>query len=122
MDRDTCRSRGFAFVEMYNAEDGEKAIASLNGTQIGAGILMSTRAKVERAGRRINGFGKGNRNRDRRWQHVSLFRNVEHPREYELPRLRQLLHLPPGSCLPEIGVSGRNIATVVPELPSLAFP
>jgi len=31
-DRDTGRSRGFGFVEMANAEDGEKAIAALNGS------------------------------------------------------------------------------------------
>ena len=33
-DRDTGRSRGFGFVEMANAEDGDKAIAALNGTQV----------------------------------------------------------------------------------------
>jgi cold-inducible RNA-binding protein len=32
MDSDTGKSRGFGFVEMANAEDGEKAIAALNGT------------------------------------------------------------------------------------------
>jgi RNA recognition motif-containing protein len=32
MDGDTDKSRGFGFVEMANAEDGEKAIAALNGT------------------------------------------------------------------------------------------
>ena len=31
-DYNTGKSRGFAFVEMVNAEDGEKAIAALNGT------------------------------------------------------------------------------------------
>jgi len=31
-DRDTGRSRGFAFVEMTNNEEGEKAIAELNGS------------------------------------------------------------------------------------------
>src|ERR1043165_4575063 len=30
-DRDTGRSRGFAFVEMSNNEEGERAIAGLNG-------------------------------------------------------------------------------------------
>ncbi|MEM7218593.1 MAG: RNA-binding protein [Pseudomonadota bacterium] len=32
-DRDTGRSRGFGFVEMSN-EDGNRAIAELNGTRI----------------------------------------------------------------------------------------
>ena len=35
MDRETGRSRGFGFVEMANQEDGEKAIAELNGTEFG---------------------------------------------------------------------------------------
>jgi RNA recognition motif-containing protein len=32
-DRDTGRSRGFAFIEMANADESEKAIAELNGSQ-----------------------------------------------------------------------------------------
>jgi len=31
VDRETGRSRGFGFVEMVNAEDGKKAVESLNG-------------------------------------------------------------------------------------------
>ena len=34
MDDYTGKSRGFAFVEMANAEDGEKAIIALNGTLV----------------------------------------------------------------------------------------
>jgi cold-inducible RNA-binding protein len=51
-DRDTGRSRGFGFVEMTSAEDGEKAIAALNGTQIGGRTLNvnEARPKVERGG------------------------------------------------------------------------
>ena len=51
-DRDTGRSRGFGFVEMTNAEDGEKAIAALNGTQVGGRTLNvnEARPKTERAG------------------------------------------------------------------------
>ena len=62
-DRDTGRSRGFGFVEMTNAEDGEKAIAALNGTQIGGRTLNvnEARPKTERAG----GGGGGGRGRDR---------------------------------------------------------
>jgi RNA recognition motif-containing protein len=33
-DRDTRRSRGFAFIEMTNSDEGEKAISELNGTQL----------------------------------------------------------------------------------------
>lgn len=51
-DRDTGRSRGFGFVEMTNAEDGEKAIAALNGTQLAGRTLNvnEARPKAERAG------------------------------------------------------------------------
>ncbi len=51
-DRDTGRSRGFGFVEMTNAEEGEKAIAAINGTQVGgrAVNVNEARPKVERAG------------------------------------------------------------------------
>lgn len=51
-DRDTGRSRGFGFVEMTNAEDGEKAIAALNGSQLGGRTLNvnEARPKAERTG------------------------------------------------------------------------
>lgn len=51
-DRETGRSRGFGFVEMANAEDGEKAIAALNGSQVGGRTLNvnEARPKVERSG------------------------------------------------------------------------
>jgi cold-inducible RNA-binding protein len=61
-DRDTGRSRGFGFVEMTSAEDGEKAIAALNGSQIGGRTLNvnEARPKVERGG---GGGGGGGRDR-----------------------------------------------------------
>ena len=51
-DRETGRSRGFGFVEMANAEEGEKAIAGLNGSQLGGRTLNvnEARPKVERSG------------------------------------------------------------------------
>jgi RNA recognition motif-containing protein len=60
-DRDTGRSRGFGFVEMTSAEDGEKAIAALNGSQIGGRTLNinEARPKAER------GSGGGGGGRDR---------------------------------------------------------
>ena len=53
-DRDTGRSRGFAFVEMANAEEGDKAIAGLNGTQLEGRTLNvnEARPKGERGGGR----------------------------------------------------------------------
>ncbi len=62
-DRDTGRSRGFGFVEMTSNEDGEKAIAGLNGSQIGGRTLNvnEARPKTERSG----GGGGGGGSRDR---------------------------------------------------------
>ena len=63
-DRDTGRSRGFGFVEMANAEEGEKAIAALNGTQLGGRTLNvnEARPKPERG---AGGGGGGGRGRER---------------------------------------------------------
>jgi cold-inducible RNA-binding protein len=62
-DRDTGRSRGFAFVEMTNTDDGDKAIAALNGTQLGGRTLNvnEARPKAERNGGRDRGRGRAPR-------------------------------------------------------------
>lgn len=62
-DRETGRSRGFGFVEMVNAEEGDKAIAELNGTQLGGRKLNvnEARPKADRAGM----GGGGGRGRER---------------------------------------------------------
>jgi len=62
-DRETGRSRGFGFVEMTNAEDGEKAIAALNGSQLGGRTLNvnEARPKAERAGGGGGGRDRGGR-------------------------------------------------------------
>jgi cold-inducible RNA-binding protein len=61
-DRDTGRSRGFGFVEMANNDDGEKAIAALNGAQIGGRTINvnEARPKNDRFG---GGGGGGGRDR-----------------------------------------------------------
>ena len=64
-DRDTGRSRGFGFVEMASSEDGEKAIAALNGSQVGGRTLNvnEARPKPERSGGGGGGGGRGGRER-----------------------------------------------------------
>jgi RNA recognition motif-containing protein len=51
-DRDTGRSRGFAFVEMTDSAEAEKAIAALNGKELGGRALNinEARPKTERGG------------------------------------------------------------------------
>ena len=58
-DRESGQPRGFGFVEMASDEDGEKAIAALNGTLVGGRTLNvnEARPKTERAA--------GGRGRDR---------------------------------------------------------
>ena len=70
-DRDTGRSRGFGFVEMANASEADKAIATLNGTDLGGRTLTINEAKpkAERprgggGGRRFGAGGGGGRGRD----------------------------------------------------------
>lgn len=62
-DRDTGRSRGFAFVEMPDAAEAERAIAALNGTQFGGRALNvnEARPKTEGGGGRPFGGGGGGR-------------------------------------------------------------
>jgi RNA recognition motif-containing protein len=62
-DRETGRSRGFAFVEMANAEEGEKAIAGLNGTDVGGRTINvnEARPKADRPGGGGGGGGRGDR-------------------------------------------------------------
>ena len=64
-DRDTGRSRGFAFVEMSSDHDAAKAITELNGKEVDGRALNvnEARPKPERTG-----FGSGGRQRQTsRW-------------------------------------------------------
>ncbi|MGH9820346.1 MAG: RNA recognition motif domain-containing protein [Pyrinomonadaceae bacterium] len=58
-DRETGRSRGFAFVEMSTDEEAKKAIASLDGKEIDGRNLKVNEAKPrEDRGGRGNGGGR----------------------------------------------------------------
>lgn len=50
MDRETGRSRGFGFVEMPNAEEGKKAIESINGMSFGGRNLTVNEARPREGG------------------------------------------------------------------------
>jgi RNA recognition motif-containing protein len=60
-DRDTGQSRGFAFVEMADADQAEQAIAALNGTNLGGRPLVvnEARPRPERTGGGGGGGGRG---------------------------------------------------------------
>jgi cold-inducible RNA-binding protein len=74
-DRDTGRSRGFAFVEMTDSAEADRAIEGLNGNMLGGRALNvnEARPRVERGGaggggdRGGSGRGGPRRGRQPRW-------------------------------------------------------
>lgn len=56
-DRETGRSRGFGFVEMATKEDGDNAIAQLNGKEVDGRQLKVNEAKPQERGG--GGGGRG---------------------------------------------------------------
>ena len=70
-DRDTGRSRGFAFVEMTDSAEADRAIAALNGADLEGRALNVNEARPKTEGGR-GGFsrgpqGGGHRRREPRW-------------------------------------------------------
>jgi len=66
-DRDTGRARGFGFVEMSNASEADKAMAALNGTNLGGRTMIINEAKPKSDRPRSGGQrfgGGGSRGRD----------------------------------------------------------
>jgi RNA recognition motif-containing protein len=68
-DRETGRSRGFAFVEMSSSEEANAAIAALNGKEVDGRSLKVNEAKPreDRGGRGNGGYGKGGYGGNSRW-------------------------------------------------------
>jgi cold-inducible RNA-binding protein len=64
-DRETGRARGFAFVEMTDGAEADKAVAALNGTELAGRALKINEAKPKTAsprgggGQRSGGGGGG---------------------------------------------------------------
>jgi len=64
-DRDTGRSRGFAFVEMSTKQDGQDAISQLNGKEVNGRQLVVNEAKPREnrsGGYNGGGYGGGRNN------------------------------------------------------------
>ena len=63
-DRDTGRPRGFAFVEMNDSAEADRAIAALNGTELGGRTLNINEARPKGEGGGRGGSGGGGFRRD----------------------------------------------------------
>ena len=63
MDRDTGRSKGFGFVEMSSAEEGQAAIAAMHDKDVGGRKLVvnEARPREERVGGTRTGGGSSRR-------------------------------------------------------------
>src|ERR1039458_8636144 len=76
-DRETGRARGFAFVEMSDSTEADKAISALNGTDMNGRALNVNEARPKtdsgrggggRPGGGGNGGGGGRQRREPRWK------------------------------------------------------
>jgi cold-inducible RNA-binding protein len=65
-DRDTGRSRGFAFVEMTDSNEADQAITALNGTNLEGRAINVNEARPKTEGGRPRTERSGGR-RERRW-------------------------------------------------------
>jgi RNA recognition motif-containing protein len=61
-DKDTGRSKGFAFVVMANREEGEAAIQQFNGKEFGGRSLTVNEARPREAAGGFGGGGRGGSN------------------------------------------------------------
>jgi RNA recognition motif-containing protein len=58
-DRESGRSKGFGFVEMADDEAAKKAIAELNGSEVGGRNIVVNQAEDKKPNDRRGGFGGG---------------------------------------------------------------
>jgi RNA recognition motif-containing protein len=66
-DRATGQARGFAFVEMRDADGARRAIADLNNHEYGGRNLTVNEAKPQAPRNGGNGSGGGRQRREPRW-------------------------------------------------------
>lgn len=58
MDRETGRSRGFAFVEMANDDEAKRAMAALDGKELGGRNIKVNEARPKTSGPPSSGAGR----------------------------------------------------------------
>jgi cold-inducible RNA-binding protein len=63
MDRTTNHSRGFGFVTMSNTNEAQKAIAVLNGTELGGRVITVNAARPREEHSGGGGYGRAGRSR-----------------------------------------------------------
>lgn len=87
MDRETGRPRGFAFVEMINDDDAKKAIAALDGKEIGGRNVKVNEARPKeqsgppnRGGGNRGGGGRGRFDSSSRDSYEGAARQPREPR------------------------------------------
>jgi len=82
-DRETGRARGFAFVEMANDDEAVKAIADLDGKELGGRNLKvnEARPKGERPPRSNSGGRTGGGRGRGRFSHEDYRESARQPRE-----------------------------------------
>jgi RNA recognition motif-containing protein len=66
-DRATGQARGFAFVEMRDADGARRAIGELNNHEYGGRSLTVNEAKPQAPRTGGGGFGGGSQRREPRW-------------------------------------------------------
>jgi RNA recognition motif-containing protein len=66
-DRDSGQPRGFGFVEMPNDAEGDKAIAGVNGHEVGGRALNVNEARPKGAGGGRDGGGNRGGRGNNRW-------------------------------------------------------
>jgi len=64
-DRDNGRSKGFGFVELGTSQEGQAAIAALNGKDVDGRALVVNEARPKEESGSRGGFGGGGRGSDR---------------------------------------------------------
>jgi RNA recognition motif-containing protein len=67
-DRDTGQSKGFGFVEMGNADEAQKAIEGMNGSQLGGRNLIVSIARPPQEREGAGGFRGDRGDRQRRFR------------------------------------------------------